>query len=114
MGTTFLKAIVICLLARRGSLEESMKSITLQESSRVIHTPKKTTIDPKHLSDSAEKPVRMSARLLEQAKPSYVSGYDEKGQPVYSLVRLVSRDIVARIEDEIAVQEKTCTIVQCF
>jgi hypothetical protein len=105
MGTTFLKAIVICLLSRRGSLEESMKSITLQESSQVKDTPQKTIIKPKYFETPAN-PVRMSARLKGQPKPSYVSGYDEKWQPIYSLVRVVPQEVVARIEDEIAVQEK--------
>jgi hypothetical protein len=105
IGTTFLKAIVICLLSRRVSLDESMKSITLQESSQVKDTPQKTIIKPKYF-DTPEKPVRMSARLLRQPKPSYVSGYDDKGQPIYSLVRLVPQEVVARIEDEIAEQEK--------
>jgi hypothetical protein len=105
MGTTFLKAIVICLLSRRVSLHESMKSITLQESSRVKDTPRKTIIKPKYF-DTPEKPVRMSSRLLGQPKPSYVSGYDAKGQPIYSLVRVVPQEVVTRIEDEIAVQEK--------
>ena len=105
MGTTFLKAIVICLLSRRVSLHESMKSITLQESSRVKDTPRKTIIKPKYF-DTPENPVRMSSRLLGQPKPSYVSGYDDKGQPIYSLVRVVPQEVVTRIEDEIAVQEK--------
>ncbi|KAI9339391.1 hypothetical protein BDR26DRAFT_862349 [Obelidium mucronatum] len=71
MGTTFLKAIVICLLSRRDSLEESLKSFTLQ------------------------KPM-----------PSYVSGYDDKGLPIYTIARVVSQEVVARIEDQISAQEK--------
>jgi hypothetical protein len=105
MGTTFLKTIVICLLSRRVSLEESMKSITLQESSPIKETPKKTIIKPKYF-DTPEKPKRQSARLLGQPKPSYVSGYDDKGQPIYTHIRVVPQEVVARIEDEIAVQEK--------
>jgi hypothetical protein len=62
IGTTFLKVIVICLLSRRVSLDESMKSITLQESSQVKGTPQKTIIKPKYF-DTPEKPVRMSARF---------------------------------------------------
>jgi hypothetical protein len=96
IGTTFLKAIVICLLSRRVCLDESIQ---------VKGTPQKTIIKPKYF-DTPEKPVRMSARLLEQLKPSYVSGYDDKGQPIYSLVRVVPQEVVARIEDEIAEQEK--------
>ena len=105
MGTTFLKAIVICLLSRRVSLEESLKSITLQESSQIKETPKKTIIKPKYF-DTPEKPKRQSARLQGQPKPSYVSGYDDKGLPIYTLIRVVPQEVVARIEDEIAVQEK--------
>jgi hypothetical protein len=88
-----------------------MKSVTIQESSVSKETPKKTTIHPKYF-DSQEKPKRQSARLqkatkLESGKkiPSFISGYHE-GQPMYTLVRVVPEDIVARIEDEISIQEK--------
>ncbi|KAH6582181.1 hypothetical protein BASA60_002088 [Batrachochytrium salamandrivorans] len=48
MGTTFLKAIVICLLSRRFSLEESMKTATLDESAfQINETSEKTVIKPK-------------------------------------------------------------------
>ena len=111
MGTTFLKAIVICLLSNRDSLDEAMKSITLQESSQIKETPRKTRTKPKYF-DTTDEPAqpgqtkRQSARLLGKPKPTYVSGYDDKGQPIYSLVRVVSQEVVAKIEDEIAVQEK--------
>jgi hypothetical protein len=111
MGTTFLKAIVICLLSRRVSLEESMKAHTLEESTQVQETPRKTIIKPRYF-DTPDKPKRQSARLqkgsnLEFGKkiPSFVSGYVE-GQPIYSLVRVVPQEIVAEIENEIAIQEK--------
>jgi hypothetical protein len=111
MGTTFLKAIVICLLSRRVSLEGSMKSVTLEESSQVKETPKKTIIKPKYF-DTPDKPKRQSDRLqkatkLESGKkiPSFVSGYVE-GQPIYTLVRVVPQDTVAGIEDTIAEQER--------
>jgi hypothetical protein len=74
MGTTFLKAIVICLLSRRVSLD---------------------------CFDTRKNPVRMST------KPSILSGYDDKGQPIYSLVRVVPQEVVSRLEDDIAVQEKS-------
>ncbi|KAI9337242.1 hypothetical protein BDR26DRAFT_981135 [Obelidium mucronatum] len=105
MGTTFLKAIVICLLSRRVSLEESMKSTTLQESSEKKETPKKTIIKPKYF-DTPEKAKTQSARLQGQPKPSYVSGFDDAGLPIYSLIRVVPAELAARIEDEIALQEK--------
>ena len=82
-----------------------MKSITLQESSQIKETPKKTSIKPKYFDTSA-KPVRTSGRLSGKPNPKYLSGYDDKGQPIYSLVRVVPQEVVARIEDEIAVQEK--------
>ncbi|KAH6596261.1 hypothetical protein BASA50_005305 [Batrachochytrium salamandrivorans] len=112
MGTTFLKAIVICLLSRRFSLEESMKAITLEESAPQINeTPQKTVVKPKYF-DTPERPTRQSARLqtssrLEFGKktPSFVSGY-ANGQPVYTTVRVVPQDIVAGIEDDISIQEK--------
>jgi hypothetical protein len=62
MGTTFLKAIVICLLSKRLFLEESMKTLSIEESSQVKETPKKTFIKPKHF-DSPDKLKRQSARL---------------------------------------------------
>lgn len=111
MGTTFLKAIVICLLSRRVSLEGSMKAVTIQESSQVKETPKKTIIKPKYF-DTPDKPKRQSARLqkgtkLESGKkiPSFISGYAD-GQPIYTTIRVVPQDIVAGIEDEISIQEK--------
>jgi hypothetical protein len=112
MGTTFLKAIVICLLSRRVSLEESMKAaVTLEESTQVKETPRKTIIKPKYF-DTPDKPKRQSTRLqkasnLEFGKkiPSFVSGYVE-GQPIYTIVRVVPQEIVAGIEQEIAIQEK--------
>lgn len=111
MGTTFLKAIVICLLSRRVSLEGSMKAATLEESSQVKETPKKTIIKPKYF-DTPDKPKRQSARLQKGTKlqsgkkiPSFVSGYAE-GQPIYTMIRVVPQELVAVIEDEIAKQEK--------
>jgi hypothetical protein len=74
MGTTFLKAIVICLLSRRVSLD---------------------------CFDTPKTPVRIST------KPSFLSGYDDKGQPIYSLVRVVPQEFVARIEEVFAVQEQS-------
>ena len=105
MGTTFLKAIAICLLSRRGSLDDkSVKAVIPAESSQVNNTPNKTVTKSKHITP--DKPERLSARLLAQPKPSYVSGYDEKKQPIYSLVRVIPQEDVARIEDEINMQEK--------
>ncbi|KAH6598525.1 hypothetical protein BASA50_003564 [Batrachochytrium salamandrivorans] len=112
MGTTFLKAITICLLSRRFSLEESMKAVTLEESAPQINeTPEKTIVTSKDF-DTPEEPKMQSTRLqtssrLESEKktPSFVSGY-VNGQPVYTTVRVVPQDIVARIEDEIAIQER--------
>ncbi|KAH6566039.1 hypothetical protein BASA50_005239 [Batrachochytrium salamandrivorans] len=112
MGTTFLKAIVICLLSRRFSLEESMKAVTLDESAPQINeTPQKTVVKPKYFN-TPERPTRQSARLQtssrlgsEKKTPSFVSGY-ANGQPVYTTVRVVPQDIVAGIEDDISMQEK--------
>ena len=88
-----------------------MKSVTLEESSQVKETPKKTIIKPKYF-DTPDKPKRQSDRLqkatkLESGKkiPSFVSGYVE-GQPIYTLVRVVPQDTVAGIEDTIAEQER--------
>jgi hypothetical protein len=92
-------------------LEESMKAVNIEESTQVKETPRKTIIKPKYF-DTPDKPKRKSARLqkasyLEFGKkiPSFVSGYDQ-GQPIYTIVRVVPKEIVAGIEDEIAIQEK--------
>ena len=111
MGTTFLKAIVICLLSRRFSVEGSMKSDTFEESSQVKETPRKIRIKRTHFN-TPDKPKRRSARLqkttqIESGKkiPSFISGYVD-GKPIYTLVRVIPQDVVAGIEDEIAIQEK--------
>ena len=111
MGTTFLKAIVICLLSKRGSLVASRKGVSVQESSKVNETPQKTATKRKYF-DSAEKPKPKSARLQKshnpnsgKKQPSLVSGYID-GQPVYTAVRILPQEIVSRIEDESALQEK--------
>ncbi|EPZ36494.1 hypothetical protein O9G_005506, partial [Rozella allomycis CSF55] len=104
MGKTFLKAIVLCLLSRRDSLDQTIQELTLKECSNVIDTPKDSIIKPKYF-ETSDKPKTQSARFLGEPKPSYLSGYDDKGQPIYSLVRVVPQEVVARIEDEIAVQE---------
>lgn len=111
MGTTFLKAIVVCLLSKRDSLVESMKAVSIEESSQVIETPKKTIIKPKYF-DTSEKSQRQSARLQKSSgsnygkkQPSFVSGYID-GQPLYTTVRVLPQEVVSRIEDEITLQEK--------
>jgi hypothetical protein len=62
MGATFLKAIVVCLLSKRDAVVESMNALSIEESSQVMETPKKTTVKPKYF-DTVEKPQRKSARL---------------------------------------------------
>ena len=111
MGTTFLKAIVVCLLSKRDSLVESMKAVSIDKSSQVMETPKKTIIKPKYF-DTLEKPQRQSARLQKSSgsnygkkQPSFISGYID-GLPLYSTVRVLAQEVVSRIEDEITLQEK--------
>ena len=84
-----------------------MKAVTLEESTQVKETPRKTIIKPKYF-DTPDKPKKQSARLqkasnLEFGKkiPSFVSGYVE-GQPIYTIVRVVPQEIVAGIENEFA------------
>jgi hypothetical protein len=120
MGTTFLKAIVICLLSKRPSLSklvESMKARSIRESSRVMETPQGTSVKPKYF-DSSEKPRRQSARLQKstapnyrEKQPSFVSGY-VNGQPVYKFVRVLPQEEVSKIEDEITLQEKNMNFKQ--
>ena len=111
MGKTFLKAIVVCLLSKRDSLVESMKAVSIEESSQVMKTPKKNIIKPKYYHTS-EKPQRQSAQLQKSSgsnygkkQPSFVSGYID-GQPLYTTVRVLPQEVVSRIEDEITLQEK--------
>jgi hypothetical protein len=107
MGTTFLKAIAICLLSRRVSLEESMKAVTLEESTQVKETPSKTIVKSKFFDTPDKESARQNASNLEHGKriPSFVSGYVE-GKPIYTIVRVVPQEIVAGIEEEISIQEK--------
>ncbi|KAH9265487.1 hypothetical protein BASA83_011082 [Batrachochytrium salamandrivorans] len=96
----------------RFSLEESMKTATLDESvPQINETPEKTVIKPRILIHQIS-PTIQSARLQQAARlesgkktPSFVSGY-ANGQPIYTTVRVVPQDIVAGIEDEIAIQER--------
>ena len=112
MGTTFLKAIVICLLSNRESQMFRIKATTIEESSRVSETPQKTTIKRKYFN-TEEKPQRQSERKKGRSErpdsvkkvPSFVSGYDA-GKPIYRTVRVVSEDIVTSIENEISLKEK--------
>ena len=110
MGTTFVKTIVICLLSKRTSFVESIKSISVEESS-VMETPKKTVVKPKYFH-TTEKPQRKSARLsktsgMDSGKPipSFISEYVD-GSPVYRYIRIVSDEVVSTIEAEIALKEK--------
>jgi hypothetical protein len=112
MGTTFLKAIVICLLSNRESQMFGIKAALIEEYSRVSETPEKTTIKRKYFN-TEEKPQRQSERKkgrsegLDSAKkaPSFISGYVD-GKPIYSSVRVVEEDIVTSIESEISMKEK--------
>jgi hypothetical protein len=77
MGTTFLKAIVICLLSTRGSTKGAVDTAILEESTQFK--------DP-------DKPKRTSAGLQKRTKqefgkkiPSFVSGYVD-GQPIYTTI----------------------------
>ena len=105
MGSTFLKAIVICLLSQRVST-----AAVSPRSSIVNETPQKKVIKEKRF-DTPSRPKTKSARLQEENDleqdntfPSFVSGYRE-GQPIYTTIRVVPPEGVARIEDEIAFQE---------
>ena len=111
MGTTFLKAIVVCLLSKRHFFVETRKEESIGESSQVTETPQKV-ITKRKFFDSDEKPSRQSAKFQKSSgsvsgkkQPSFVSGYID-GRPVYSVVRVLPQEVVLRIEDEIVLQEK--------
>ena len=110
MGTTFLKAIVICLLSKRGYVE-SDEGISTKDSVPLMQTPEHQIIK-QNLFETPQKPARLSDRLQKsygsshgRKTPKFISGYVD-GKPVYSVVRVLSPELVARIEDEIALQEK--------
>ena len=105
MGTTFLKAIVICLLSQRVPLVQS------KESSQIAETPKNEEVKSEYLR-SSKKRQKLAAPLKKtpgpynvKKEPSFVSGYID-GQPIYSEVRILTQEAVSRIEDEITLQEK--------
>ena len=103
MGTTFLKAIVICLLSSRGYSEEN--EIAFEKKYGCNVTLKKDIIHSK-LFETPAKPTRQSDRLSGNSNPSFVSGYDEEGLPIYSIIRVVSQEDAAEIEHEIAIKEE--------
>ena len=119
-GTTFVKAIVICLLSRRGLLNELRTVEPAREIVQQPATPGDSIIKRK-FHDTTQKPPRRSSRLnppqndssdndSPQIKvPSFISGYEE-GRPIYSTVRIIPQDIVneieKEIEEELALQKK--------
>lgn len=102
MGTTFLKAIVICLLSERNSEETPILLSTAME------TPPKQIIKQQYF-DTVEKQqkyfTRSSVPKNVKTKPTFISGYKDE-LPVYSEIRVHSDEVVARIEDEIILSEK--------
>ena len=112
IGTTFLKAIVICLLSQRHSADKTKKSMATEFASQQTETPKKSIIKSKFFQ-TPDKPSRTSSRLMnafnnkeEKKSPQFISGY-VNGEAQYSTVRVLSPDLVKRIEDEIAFKEKS-------
>jgi hypothetical protein len=112
MGTTFLKAIVICILSNRESQICRAKATPTEETSQVLETPQKTTIKRKYF-DTGEKPQRQSGRIKGRSElpdsvkkvPSFISGYVD-GKPIYRSVRVVEEDIVTSIENNVMANEK--------
>jgi hypothetical protein len=105
MGRTFLQAIVICLLSKRHAVS-SMTDTSTKESVTVMQTPDHQMVKKMHF-DTSKKPVEASDRQLRSSSSiqgkktaSFISGYVD-GKPVYSVVRVLSRELVAQIEDEI-------------
>ena len=113
MGATFLKVIVICLLSKRGNMDERMRLESEHEVSQLQKSPAKKPAKRKHDEDGQNQRVlRRSSRLKplqefssssysrQKKMPIFISGY-ENGLPIYSTIRVVSEDVVARIETEI-------------
>jgi hypothetical protein len=112
MGHDFLRAIVICLLSKRGleKVEEPSES-TAQAGSSVMVTPEKmgqasdrsrSDVMPQKRRKTQHKTPKPPAPLkFSDIVPSFVSGYED-GQPVRTYVRVLSQsetdDIEAAIE----------------
>jgi hypothetical protein len=111
MGTTFLKAIVICLLSKRTSEKEHPMTTPGTETAHALETPQKNKTKRRHFG-SSKKQQRLKSRKRarsdfpeSEAVPRFISGYAD-GEPVYSTVRVYSEKAVSEIEMNIAAKEK--------
>ena len=112
IGSDFLKAIVICLLTERTGYDEPIPD---DEPIQINTTPEKrnpslkkqySTTPAGNLSEKEKDSTNLNISSLKTMKtPSFVSGYID-GNPVYSTVRVMSREDVSRIENEISIREK--------
>jgi hypothetical protein len=115
MGPDFLKAIVICLLSKRHTATESIEQPPSSGTSNadLDKVPAETPF--KHmLKDSpAKKGTKLdsqqggtsSSKRLAPKEPSFISGYAD-GEPIYSVIRVLSDEAVSRIEEQIVMEEK--------
>jgi hypothetical protein len=103
MGTTLLKVICICVLAKAGSppTEGQLKSPP------ATPPPRKANFRQEFSQEITEPPVK-KARILESGQidittrtPTFVSGLDANGEEIRSAVRVASRGTVEAIADAI-------------
>jgi hypothetical protein len=110
MGHSFLKAIYICLVSKPAS--------RFDESVRALVTPQRVVVHERHFDTVERVPYPSQSRPSVkggnakqsnskhfQQRPMFISGHD-KGEPVYSTVRIVPDEIVQRIEEEISIAER--------
>jgi hypothetical protein len=90
-----LKAITICLLSKKAT----------EPSSPVLKMVENEEFMPKHLQDSAEKPKHQNSIASQEESQirnsKVITGYSSQGNPIYRQIRVLSRNQVAAIEDEI-------------
>ena len=98
MGTTFIKALSICILAKSQSSSSSATSVSSKCAS--VITPESTVV-PERSWNSVEK-ASSKKKVAKQVQkihfPSFISGYRD-GMPIYSHVRIVPQMEVSQIEE---------------
>ena len=111
MGTTFLKAIVICLLSKRTLERKHPMATPGTEPAHALETPQKNKTKRRHFGSSEKQQRRKSRKRARsgfpesEAVPRFISGYAD-GEPIYSTVRVYSEKEVSEMEMNIAAKEQ--------
>jgi hypothetical protein len=76
----------------------------------VTETPPNKQTKTKYFGTVDKEPTRKSRRLMKDGDgeigPSFISGYNTDGYPIYQEIRIRSEEDVGRIEQEILEQER--------